>query len=79
MVESQRAVDATVRYQVVVLGHARDRLHDEDNPPSREELEQIQQEIEKKAPPSVRESLKLDDPKAAHDRIASSEIEVPKP
>lgn len=76
--EGQRTLEAILQYQVEVLGHARNRLADEDNPPSKEELEQIQREIEDKAPPAVRETLKLDDPEAARGRTASSEIEVPK-
>lgn len=76
--ENQRTVEGLLKYQVDVLGNARDRLMDEDNPPSKEELEQIQQEINDKAPPAVRETLKLDKPEAAHHQTASNEIEVPK-
>ncbi|WP_238365447.1 hypothetical protein [Mesobacterium pallidum] len=43
-------LDAWRYYQVETLGHARDRLSDEDNPPSVEELDEIQRDIEAKMP-----------------------------
>ena len=52
----QTEVDAIRRYQVDVLGRARDRLLDEDDPPTKEEIEQVQDAIEN-APPTVRQAL----------------------
>lgn len=45
----QKRIDELRRYQVEVLGHARDRLTDEDNPPTKEEIEGITQSIEARA------------------------------
>lgn len=50
--DARRAVDDVRRYQVDVLGRARDRLENEDHPPSEKELGEIQEEI-KAAPPLV--------------------------
>ena len=41
----QRHIVALRRYQVDVLGHSRNRLADPDNPPSADELKQIEKEI----------------------------------
>ena len=37
-------------YQVDTLGRARDRMTDEDNPPSKRELDEIMKDIEESAP-----------------------------
>ncbi len=45
----QKRADELRRYQVEVLGHARDRLTDEDNPPTKEEIEELTRGIEARA------------------------------
>ncbi|MFV0513438.1 MAG: hypothetical protein ACK5MY_07385 [Jhaorihella sp.] len=50
-------VNEIMRYQVEVLGDARDRLSDEDNPPSADELRDIQTQIDERLPPQVRVEL----------------------
>jgi hypothetical protein len=45
---------------VDVLGNARDRLTDEKNPPSTDELQQIQKDITEKAPPVIKPELDIE-------------------
>ena len=54
--DAQQTVDAIRRYQTDVLGHARDRLSDEDNPPTMDELRDIQQAI-RAAPQAVKDAM----------------------
>ena len=60
-----------LRYQEDVLDPARRQMDDEDNPPSREELDQVEKGIADAKPQSVRrferegESFQLDDPDAS--------------
>lgn len=49
----QARTDALLLYQTDVLGTARNRLQDEDNPPSAEELNRLQKMIVESAPPEV--------------------------
>lgn len=49
----QARIDALLLYQTDVLGTARNRLQDEDNPPSAEELNRLQRMIVESAPPEV--------------------------
>ncbi|WP_152610683.1 hypothetical protein [Ruegeria sp. ANG-R] len=51
---AQKNVDAILHYQVNVLGAARDRMSDADDPPSKEELQDIQDAIREQMPPQVR-------------------------
>lgn len=53
VIDARAQIDALLLYQTDTLGAARDRLEDEDNPPSVEELREIQREIEEKAPLEV--------------------------
>lgn len=55
--KAQDRYDALMRYRVDVLGHARDRVMDEDNPPTKEELEDIQRQIAREAPPKVKSTI----------------------
>ena len=48
--DAQANYDAILRYQTDVLGRARDRLTDEDNPPTMDEIRDIQQRITEEAP-----------------------------
>jgi hypothetical protein len=50
VVQTQDRLDAWRHYQVNTLGRARDRLSDQDNPPSAKELEDIMQDIEAEQP-----------------------------
>lgn len=47
--ETRQRVNDLLRYQNDVLGRARDRMEDPDNPPSPDELKQIQDDIEEGA------------------------------
>jgi len=77
--ETGAAIAEVERYQVDVLGHARDRLSDEDNPPDLEELETIQERIETQMPKQV---MEIDAGQAVEitttDLGASVEVTVPK-
>lgn len=55
--KAQDRYDALLRYRVDVLGHARDRVMDEDNPPTKEELEKIKRDIEEQMPKAVASEL----------------------
>ncbi len=50
---AEDSIESWRRYQTDVLGQARERLTDEDNPPSAKELERIQEDIESKAPEAL--------------------------
>ena len=52
--EARKRVEDLQRYQTDVLGRARDRISDPDNPPTKEELEEIQKDIEEKAPGALK-------------------------
>ncbi len=58
--EARKRLEEIRRYQVDILGHARDRLNDTNEPPSMEELEQIQKDILEKAPPGIRSELETE-------------------
>ena len=64
------------RYEVEVLGRARDRMNDPDNPPSKDELRELQRDIEEKAPEAVRRSAEVEAPEVEHEKAASHEIDV---
>ena len=55
--KAQDRYDALLRYRIDVLGHARDRVMDEDSPPSKEELEKIKRDIEEQMPKAVATEL----------------------
>ncbi|GJL94270.1 MAG: hypothetical protein DHS20C05_06750 [Hyphococcus sp.] len=59
---AKQRVDELREYQVDVLGAAQNELEDEDNPPSLERLEEIQQAVEDRAPSEVRSEMKIDAP-----------------
>jgi len=76
--ETGAAIAEVERYQVDVLGHARDRLSDEDNPPDLEELETIQERIETQMPKQVMEIDAGQSSGVTADLGASVEVTVPK-
>ena len=55
--EARNTVDDLRHYQVHVLGNARDRMSDPANPPSKEEMEGIQEDIKNKASQEVRNEI----------------------
>ena len=77
--DAQATIDAILRYQTDILGHARDRLTDENDPPTKEELEDIRRDIEEQMPPSA-EAIISGEPNSDHPSLASSEhdISIPK-
>lgn len=72
----RKELEGLRRYEVEVLGRARDRMTDPDNPPSKEELEDLQRDVEEKAPEAVRPSVEVEAPEVDHAKAASHEIEV---
>ena len=70
---AQNRVDALQHYQVTVLGDIRDRLSDEDNPPSAEELETMQEEIDALMPPEVKAATR-EEAATTPDRSAAIDI-----
>jgi ElaB/YqjD/DUF883 family membrane-anchored ribosome-binding protein len=53
-------IESLRHYQVDVLGCARDRMNDQDAPPSKEEMERIKQEVIELADPAVKAHLQPD-------------------
>jgi multidrug efflux pump subunit AcrA (membrane-fusion protein) len=64
------------RYQTHVLGGARDRMTDPDNPPSKDDMDDIQKDITEKAPPLVQSKL---DPEIAGTPEKESTFTIEKP
>jgi len=78
LAETEAAITEIERYQVDVLGHARDRLSDENSPPDLANLETIQQQIKTQMPKQV---MAIDASQATGitaDLGASAEVTVPK-
>ena len=75
---AQENVDEIRQYQVDVLGNARERLTNEDDPPSREELETIQRDLEDKAPAMVREHLNADNTASGMAPKSIADLSLPK-
>ncbi|MEM7547712.1 MAG: hypothetical protein AAF367_19470 [Pseudomonadota bacterium] len=55
-------LDSLLLYQTDVLGRARDRLNDPENPPSQDELEEIKREIEDGVRPLMKGAVREDRP-----------------
>lgn len=72
----QAALDAANGYQNDVLGPARDRITDSDNPPSLDDLDDIENEIRSKMPKIVQEHIPQTE--AAAPEIATQSIGLPK-
>ncbi len=75
--KAQDRYDALLRYRVDVLGHARDRVMDADNPPSKEELEEIQRRIHEDVPVAPRSIKESDEPAPTRSQPASSNVAIP--
>ena len=70
----RQAVDEIRRYQVDVLGHARDRMTDPDNPPSTDELEDFNRQLAAGMPNAVRNFMPAGDhPEQANQQSVPSE------
>lgn len=54
---ARERVEDLQRYQVDVLGRARDRMNDHDNPPAPDELRELQRDIVERAPEAVRDEI----------------------
>ncbi|MEO1020048.1 MAG: hypothetical protein AAFY56_20510 [Pseudomonadota bacterium] len=79
--ESYRAhrerVEGIRRYQVETLGHARERLEDQDNPPSKNELKDLQRDIETGLDTTIQRQTGADEtPENTYN--PSSNVDVPK-
>ena len=55
--ETRQRIEDLRHYQVDVLGHARDRMNDQDDPFSKKELQEMQKEIYEQALPSIQSKL----------------------
>ncbi len=75
--ERRRALEELRRYQVDVIGKARDRMNDPDDPLSKDELKRIQKMLEETNPAVGRREVAPDtEPEPANVKTASHEIEV---
>ena len=57
VLQARAEMDAILRYQVDVLGLARDRMSEPDNPPDQDALIQIKRDIDSAMPVAVRQEL----------------------
>jgi hypothetical protein len=72
--ELQTQLDAWRHYQVDVLGGARERLSDPDNPPSKDELDEIMRDIKDKAPSALQHSPEAEPEAQLSAPVASAAI-----
>jgi hypothetical protein len=72
--ELQAQLDAWRHYQVDVLGGARERLSNPDDPPSKEELEEIMRDIKDKAPSALQHSPEAEPEAQLSAPVASAAI-----
>lgn len=76
--DAQATIDAILRYQTDILGHARGRLAAEDSPPTKEELEEIRRDIEARMPEAVASQESIRDPELAQSDQHSATVDIPK-
>lgn len=74
--ELQRRENAILRYQTDVLGHARERLTDKDNPASREEVEKLDTLMKDQADTALASEHEADQPEYGE---TSFSAKMPKP
>ena len=74
--EARGLLDDLRRYQTDVLGSARDRLSNEDDPPTKEELEEIKRDIQERMPESVQAKMEPA-PHPEHAAASPSRVKVP--
>ncbi|MEO1243780.1 MAG: hypothetical protein AAFX54_17870 [Pseudomonadota bacterium] len=75
--EEREQIDALRRYQVEVLGDARDRLSDENNPLEKDELEQMQQDIQSGLDKTAAKEIEAT-PAPKQDYESTADIGLPK-
>ncbi|MEL7111890.1 MAG: hypothetical protein AAGK93_02970 [Pseudomonadota bacterium] len=75
---SQQTLNDLLLYQVDVIGHWRGRMDDRANPPSLEELDEMQRQIEEKAPAAVRRQMEPDAPETGGSGGPSQGIDIQK-
>ena len=75
---AQDRYDAILRYQVDVLGAARDRMMDEENPPTKEELQEIQKRIVEQRPAALAKKPEFEDTPSTNAPGHSFASDVPK-
>lgn len=78
--DTQQRIEALRLYLVDVLGGARDRMSDPDNPPSKEDIEGIKQRIIDEAPASIQSKLEPEKAAGHTQEMTASPVavEVPK-
>ena len=76
--QARASYDTILRYQTEVLGRARDRLADEEAPPSKEELAEIQKLIEEQQPAAVRAEAEPATAPSGQDADTSFSSNLPK-
>jgi len=74
---AQKTVDDIRHYQVDILGGARDRMSDENSPPSKEEMEEIQKNIIDQAPEAIKPSLLQTENDTSAEKKVSLTMEMP--
>jgi hypothetical protein len=70
--------DALQTYQVDVLGHMRNRMTDEDNPVTKEEMEQFQREMDERLPQAAYANGAENSPNTPNVPQSSASIIIPK-
>ena len=74
--DARQRIEDLRHYQIDVLGRARDRMNDPDNPPSKEELDRIRKDIEDNMPKAVQQYMPAEQSAAPPEQTAG--IELPK-
>lgn len=75
--EIREQIEALRRYQIDVIGDARDRMNDQDNPVSKEELKDIQKDIYERADVVVQKELQPDMTKSSADADTIKPVQKP--
>ena len=75
--QAQQTIEDIRAYQVDVLGNARDRLTDPNDPPSKDDLRQIQRDIEEKNPAAQRTEHAVEPAADAEPPAPSSDTVIP--
>lgn len=78
LADAQMHLNAILRYQTDTLGTIRDKITDEDNPPSADELKDMQQQIEDQMPDAVAQIISPELPSPAAGAVGPAPTDMPK-
>lgn len=70
------SIDAITTYQVEVLGEAKEKIENEDEPPTEEEIKDIKKDVVEQAPDSIKKRLEVSETTSDHTQSLSNEISI---